>query len=169
MIAAAMLAGQASSFVQPLSLRTIVQPAARLAPMMTAAAAAADPEPALLTLLEETRLREFAARVFAEPKGVLPLLQDAGIYGVVAYLCAAVLFYATAVPLAEVGYHAVSGNWFETVWRTRPIWQARASQAVDWLRLAEAGRGWPRLAEAGRGWPRLAEAGRGWPEQLVVV
>ena len=109
----AVLAGQASGFVQPLTLRTIVQPAARLAPMMTAAAAAAEPEPALLTLLEETRLREFAARVFAEPKGVLPLLQDAGIYGVVAYLCAAVLFYATAVPLAEVGYHTVSGNWFD--------------------------------------------------------
>ena len=138
----AVLAGQASGFVQPLTLRTIVQPAARLAPMMTAAAAAAEPEPALLTLLEETRLREFAARVFAEPKGVLPLLQDAGIYGVVAYLCAAVLFYATAVPLAEVGYHTVSGNWLEPVWRTRPIWLARAVQATDCLRLAGA---WGRL------------------------
>ena len=66
-------------------------------------------------------------------KAVFPLLQDAGIYGVVAYLCAAVLFYATAVPLAEVGYHTVSGNWLEPVWRTRPIWLARAVQATDCL------------------------------------
>ena len=110
-----MLAGQASSFVQPLTLRTIVQPAAQLAPMMTAAAAAEPEEPALLTLIEEVRLKEFVTRVFAEPKAVFPLLQDAGIYGVVGYFCAAVLFYATAVPLAEIGYHTVSGNWFSSL------------------------------------------------------
>ena len=51
--------------------------------------------------------------MFAEPKALLPLLQDAGIYGVVAYLCAFALFYASAVPIAEVGYHAVSGTWYD--------------------------------------------------------
>ena len=110
--AATLLAGQASSFVKPLTVRTLVPPAAQLMPAMTATAAAAEPEPALLTLLEESRLREFGARAFAEPKGLLPLLQEAGIYGVVAYLCAFALFYASAVPLAEVGYHAVLGSGF---------------------------------------------------------
>ena len=51
--------------------------------------------------------------MFAEPKALLPLLQDAGIYGVVAYLCAFTLFYASAVPIAEVGYHAVSATWYD--------------------------------------------------------
>ena len=111
--AATVLAGQASSFVQPLSVRAVVPRAAQLTPAMIATAAAAEPEPALLTLLEESRLREFGARVFAEPKALLPLLQDAGIYGVVAYLCAFTLFYASAVPIAEVGYHAVSGTWYD--------------------------------------------------------
>ena len=100
-----LLVGPCSSFVQPLrSLRTRAhQPSPGPRPVMMTASAAAEPEePALLTLLEERRVAEFAARVFREPKGVLPLLQDAGVYGVVAYLCAAVLFYATAVPLAEV-------------------------------------------------------------------
>jgi hypothetical protein len=110
--AATLLAGQASSFVQPLTVRTLVPPAAQLMPAMTATAAAAEPEPALLTLLEESRLREFGARAFAEPKGLLPLLQEAGIYGVVAYLFAFALFYASAVPLAEVGYHAVLESGF---------------------------------------------------------
>ena len=111
--AATLLAGQASSFVQPLSVRTLAPRAAQLTPAMIATAAAAEPEPALLELLEESRLREFGARVFAEPKALLPLLQDAGIYGVVAYLCAFALFYASAVPIAEVGYHAVSGTWYD--------------------------------------------------------
>ena len=48
--------------------------------------------------------------MFAEPKALLPLLQDAGIYGVVAYLCAFALFYASAVPIAEVGCHAALGS-----------------------------------------------------------
>ena len=105
--AAAVLAGQASGFVQPLSVRTVVPRAAQLTPAMIATAAAAEPEPALLTLLEESRLREFGARVFAEPKALLPLLQDAGIYGVVAYACAFALFYASAVPIAEVRRYRV--------------------------------------------------------------
>ena len=53
--AATVLAGQASSFVQPLSVRAVVPRAAQLTPAMIATAAAAEPEPALLTLLEEPR------------------------------------------------------------------------------------------------------------------
>ena len=51
--------------------------------------------------------------MFAEPKALLPLLQDAGIYGVVAYACAFALFYASAVPIAEVRcYRAALGSGF---------------------------------------------------------
>ena len=53
--AATLLAGQASSFVQPLSVRALAPRAAQLTPAMIATAAAAEPEPALLTLLEEPR------------------------------------------------------------------------------------------------------------------
>jgi len=74
--------------------------------------AEADSE-SLISLLEEKRLGAFFERARQEPSSVLQLLRDAGIYGVIAYLIAFILFYGTAAPIAEVSYYALRGVWFD--------------------------------------------------------
>lgn len=67
----------------------------------------------LTELLENRRVIQLFQRGWQEPKSLLGLLKDAGIYGVIAYALVFVLFYGTAGTLAEVFYHYLSGNWVD--------------------------------------------------------
>lgn len=66
-----------------------------------------------MELLEERKIGMLMQRVSKEPGEMLTLLKDAGIYGVFAYALAFFLFYAMAVPIAEVLYHQISGVWLD--------------------------------------------------------
>lgn len=73
-----------------------------------------DDESSTLTeLLENRRVIQLFQRGWQEPKSLLGLLKDAGIYGVIAYALVFVIFYATAGTLAEIFYHYLSGNWVD--------------------------------------------------------
>jgi len=76
------------------------------------ATAATQPEP-LISLLEQRDIGGLVKAVGDDPPAMLRLLQDAGPYGVFAYLLVFIAFYGIAVPVAEVAYHAASGSWLD--------------------------------------------------------
>ena len=67
----------------------------------------------LMQLLEEKQFGPFFGRVSRSPKQIFPLLQDAGVYGVLAYGLVFVAFYTAAALVGETFYRAVSGGWFD--------------------------------------------------------
>ena len=72
-----------------------------------------DPPPSLLSAVEARDLKALVQQTREDPAALLQLVKDAGIAGAVSYTAVELTFFAIALPVGYLSWHASTGEWLQ--------------------------------------------------------
>ena len=67
----------------------------------------------LMELARRRDFQSFVAQARDEPSSVLQLVKDAGVAGAISYTAVELTFFAVALPVGYVAWHASTGEWLQ--------------------------------------------------------
>lgn len=79
----------------------------------TPAVSMGEADASLMELARRRDFQSFVAQARDEPSSVLQLVKDAGVAGAISYTAVELTFFAVALPVGYVAWHASTGEWLQ--------------------------------------------------------